>query len=449
MRWRDLLAEGRAPLTVGIVLVELVAAIEALVVVAIMPAVRRDLGGLQFYGLVFSGYALAALAATPTSGRVADRRGPAVPFLLWATLFVLGTLLAGLAPSMPVLAGARVIQGYGGGGLFTIAFGAVAPTYPESGRARVLALLAAAWILPGLLGPSFGALVAATVGWRWAFISIIPATILAVALTLPGLTRLAPATLAREPLSLRWPVQLAVGLGIAITGLSLISPLTVAAAVLGVLVMWPSLRRILPAGSLTARSGQPAVIAGIFLLAGGFFSAYYFVPLLITGVLNRSLAAAGLAVTLGTVSWSAGSWWQSHAIRRVQRSTLVALGAVLACVGIGGTMLAISGLPVWFVYVTWTLTGLGMGIAYPTLYLVLMTSAPKGAESTVVSAGMTADRLSQALGGGLGGAAIALAQAGRAPLAWGIAAAFLFGLIGSSATIAISGRLADTRRLRR
>lgn len=441
MRWRDLLAEGRGPLTVGILLVEFVAAIEALVVVAIMPAVRRDLGGLEFYGLVFSGYALAALAATPTSGRVADRYGPAMPFLIWGALFVVGTILSGLAVSMPALAGARIVQGYGAGGAFTIAFSAVARTYPEAGQARILALLATVWILPGIVGPSFGTLLATTVGWRWAFIAIIPPTILAMAMTVPGLARLSRTASTPSPLSLRWPIQLALGVAIGVTGLSVVSFLTAPAVVVGALLIWPSLRRILPAGSFSARPGQPAVIAGIFLLSMGFFTADYFVPLLITGVLGGSLAQAGIAVTLISVSWAVGSWWQARAIRRLRHATLVRLGSVPVGAGIAVLVLiAVAGAPVWVVYVAWTVTGLGMGVAYPTLYLMLMRAAA-GAESTAVSAGMTADRLSQALGGGLGGGAIALASAAHAPLSLGLAVAFALGLAGSAGALTVTPRL--------
>jgi predicted MFS family arabinose efflux permease len=70
----------------------------------------------------------------------------------------------------------------------------------------VLALLAGAWIVPGLLGPSYGALIASTLGWRWAFLSIIPLTVVAIALTLPALRALPPV---EQPatLSIRWPLQ--------------------------------------------------------------------------------------------------------------------------------------------------------------------------------------------------------------------------------------------------
>ena len=110
-RWRDLFQHGRGRLTTGILLVEFLVAVEALVVIAIMPAARRDLGGVEFYGLVFAGFSLAGLVLSPIAGRAADRGGPALPFLLFGSLFIVGTALCGLAPSMPLLTIARLLQG--------------------------------------------------------------------------------------------------------------------------------------------------------------------------------------------------------------------------------------------------------------------------------------------------------------------------------------------------
>src|ERR1700716_3998765 len=268
-RWRELFLEGRARLTTGILLVEFLVAVESLVVIAIMPAIRNDLGELAYYGLVFAGFSLAALVLSPIAGRSADRRGPVHPFLLYGLLFIAGTVACGLAPSMPLLALARVIQGAGAGGSYTVALAAVTRVYPESGRARVLALLAGAWILPGLLGPSYGAVMAATVGWRWAFFSIVPLAALALALVWPVLRSLPPVPPTAE-LAIRWPLALAAGVSALVAGLSLLSWLGLPLVAIGVWLTWFSLGRILPVGWRRARPGPPAAVSTIFLLILGF-----------------------------------------------------------------------------------------------------------------------------------------------------------------------------------
>ena len=111
--WRDILARPR--LTIGLVALEFMMGIQYLVVITVMPRVQKDIGGIAFYGAVFGGFMLASLVSIPLSGRQADRDGPVKPFMQNLAVFIAGTLLCGLAPSMPLLAAARVVQGYGAG----------------------------------------------------------------------------------------------------------------------------------------------------------------------------------------------------------------------------------------------------------------------------------------------------------------------------------------------
>jgi MFS family permease len=441
MRWRELFQQGRGRLTIGILLVEFLVAVQALVVTAIMPAIRHDLGGLEYYGLVFSGFSLAALVAAPTAGRATDRRGPAAPFLFFSVLFVAGTLLSGLAPTMPALAVTRVIQGYGAGGSYTVALVAITRTYPESGRARVLALLAGAWIVPGLLGPSYGALIASTLGWRWAFFSIIPLTVLATILTLPVLRTLRRTDAPPSPLSMRWPLQLAAGVTALLLGLSLLSWFTIPLLAAGAVLTWTGLTRILPPGTMQAKPGLPAAVVAVFLLIFAFIGADYFIPLLLTAVRGRSLAEAGIVITLGTVSWSLGSWWQSRVIVHRSPVMLARLGATLLVLSLIGIITTLAGAPLVIPYVAWFTAGVGMGIAYPTAYLVIMEGAAAGGEGSAVSSGEVGERLGLALAGGFGGACIALAQALHAPLANGLAGALALALVAALASFAIAPRL--------
>ena len=440
LRWRELFQHGRGQLTVGILLVEFLVAVEALVVIAIMPAVQRDLGGLEFYGLVFAGFSLAALVVSPIAGRSADRHGPARPFVLFGTLFIAGSVLCGLAPSMPLLALARIVQGGGAGGAYTVALAAVTRIYPASSRARVLALLAGAWIVPGLLGPSYGALMASTLGWRWAFISIIPLIAIAMALALPALRALPPAAQA-SPLSIRWPLELTGGVAALVSGLSILSWPSVPLAGVGVYLTWSALGHILPAGSLRARPGSPAAVMTIFLLMLAFIGADYFIPLMLTAVRSRSLAEASAVITLGTVSWSVGNWWQSRAIVTSSSVGLVRLGSAILTIAIIGITVTLAGAPLAISYVAWFAAGVGMGIAYPTAYLVIMQGAQAADAGSAVASEQVAERLALALGGGLGGVCIALAQALHSAIAVGIAGAFGIAFLAALASFLLAPRV--------
>src|SRR6266508_1723280 len=139
--WREVFQGRRGRLTAGLLLLEALVAVEALVVTTILPAVRRDLGGIQYYGWAFSATFLATFASIPIAGWATDRYGPKRPLAI-----------------MPVLVIGRFVQGCGAGAFYSVSLGTVAKSYPGRIRPRVLALLASMWILPGILGPPLGAL---------------------------------------------------------------------------------------------------------------------------------------------------------------------------------------------------------------------------------------------------------------------------------------------------
>src|SRR6266849_8041440 len=177
-RWRSLIGPSLLLTTTGLCLVEMTAGLQTLLVATVLPRAVRDIGGIQLYGLVFSGYMLAGIVSIPASGADADRHGPARPLFLYSGYFLVGTVLAALAPSMPLLVVARLIQGYGGGAMYSLAYGIVPRLYPTQLRPKMLALLSGVWVVTGLLGPPFGALLASTVGCRWALAVAIPTLLL-------------------------------------------------------------------------------------------------------------------------------------------------------------------------------------------------------------------------------------------------------------------------------
>src|SRR5437868_1392597 len=130
-------APQRRALTTGLVLTVTFAAAEALAVVTVMPVVARDLGGLGLYGWVFSAFMLGSMVGIVVAGRAADRHGPAVPFVAGLVMFGSGLVMAGLAPSMAVLVGGRVLQGLGAGAIPSVAYAVVGRSFPGPLQARM------------------------------------------------------------------------------------------------------------------------------------------------------------------------------------------------------------------------------------------------------------------------------------------------------------------------
>ena len=176
-------------LSLGMFALIFLAAFEVLAVTTVMPLVAADLDGEHLYALAFSVPLAAGVVGMVVAGNWSDRSGPLPPLLAAAVLFVVGLVIAGLAPSMPVLVArpprARRRRRRGDRALYVI----VARVYPESVRSRVFAGFAAAWVIPSIVGPAVAGFVAEQLDWRWVFLGVIALVLPAGAMMLVPLLR--------------------------------------------------------------------------------------------------------------------------------------------------------------------------------------------------------------------------------------------------------------------
>ncbi|WP_218671361.1 MFS transporter [Microbispora sp. GKU 823] len=159
-------------LSVGMVALVMLVAFEYLAVATAMPLIGRELNGYHLYGLAFSGGMAANVIATVVGGRWSDARGPFPALWTGVAGFVAGLAVSGFAPAMEVFLVGRFLQGLGGG-LFNVAlYVLVAQAYPSAMHPRVFSALAAAWVLPSVVGPAVTGFVAETWSWRWIFLGV-------------------------------------------------------------------------------------------------------------------------------------------------------------------------------------------------------------------------------------------------------------------------------------
>src|SRR5438876_1257562 len=414
-------------LTLGLILLLLGPAFEALAVATILPKIVADLGGLSFYGWSFSAYLLATLVGLILAGDEADQRGPALPFMIGVVSFVLGLILAGTAPSMIVFVLSRGVQGFGAGILVSVTYACVGQGYPEQLKPRMVAILASAWVVPGLIGPALAGIIADFFGWRWVFLGLVLVLPLGTGLVLPALKKLTLSKEVRVARSLDFHRLLATaglvaGAGMTLAGLQVQSiPLALVLILPGLVIGILSLRSILPAGTLRVKAGLPAAIATIGLLSAAFFGGEAFLPLTLISIRGQNTIIAGIALTAATLSWTAGSWLQAHLAPQQGRRMLVMIGLLVVAVGLAGiASVLIPEIPAIVAIVAWGVGGLGMGLAYSTLSLVVLETAPTDQVGSATASMELSSVLGTALGTGLGGVIIAFAAAtGRSP-SWGI-----------------------------
>ncbi len=451
---------GRRALTIGLILNVTIVASEALAVGTILPIVAGDLGGIDLYGWVFSGFFLGTLLGIVVAGMLIDQGHLTRPFLMGIGLFALGLLIGGLAPSMEVLVVGRVIQGFGAGAIPAVAYVSIARAMPERLRPRMFATLSSAWILPGVLGPNLAVAVTGLTNWRFVFLGLLPLILAAAWLTLPSIRAVGmshPLTAGTDPADAaaasaakvvadrrRLPLAfvLVIGAGLIVSGLSNLSPVPVVLIGVGLASGIPAFARLTPRGTLRAASGLPTAILLRGFLTFAFFCADAYVPLALQTVRHQSSFLGGLAYTSATLTWAAASWFQAQRVQRLGPGRFLAAGFAILIVAVAAFLLVlVPEIPAEASVVIWGVAGIGMGLAYSTPSLIVLREASVEEQGAATAALQLSDVLGASLGTGVGGALIAFGvRAGSSP--WE-AIAVTFGI---STSVAVVGLLL-TRRL--
>lgn len=187
------LAPGVASVSVGAAVLISLFALEYIAVAAAMPTVAEDLDGYRFYNLAFGATVATSLVGMVLGGWWCDRSGPRVVVLVGGGSFAAGLLLAGLAGNFGVFCLGRAVQGLGSGLANVALYVVIAQLVPDHVRPRVFSLLAAAWVLPGLVGPLLTGVVVERLTWHWIFYGVTPFVALAMLLISPPLARTRPA----------------------------------------------------------------------------------------------------------------------------------------------------------------------------------------------------------------------------------------------------------------
>jgi MFS family permease len=422
-------------MTVGLVFTITLVAFEGLAIATILKVIDDDLRDINLVGWVFSAFFLGSLFGVVAAGYDADRKGPVRPFVVGLVLFAGGLLAGGLAPTMIVLVGARAVQGIGAGAIPAVAYVAIGRAYPVSLQPRMFAILSTAWVVPGLIGPAISGAIAQAFGWRWVFLGLLPLVALAAVMTI-GALRALGAPGGDEPVDRRLgALTLVAGAGLVLAGISSHSAIaTPALVVIGVVIGARAFVRLVPPGTIRLATGLPAAVAVRGLTTFAFFGTDAYVSFTVTRVRDASIVIGGLALTAATLTWTAGSWIQERRVHRVGPQTFVRTGLLFIATGIGiMIVVATLAVPPAIAIVAWGVAGLGMGLAYSAISLVVLAEAPAGGEGTATAAMQLSDTLGVALGTGVSGAIIAAG----ASLDWTDATAFAvaFAVCGALAIV--------------
>lgn len=454
----------RGPVLIALMLSSGLVAIDSTIVATAVPSIVRDIGGFSSFPWLFSAYLLAQAVSVPVYAKLSDMAGRKPIILTGIGLFLLGSILCGLAWSMPALIAFRVVQGLGAGAVLPVAITIAGDIYSLEERAKVQGYLASVWAVSAVVGPTLGGIFSSLGIWRGIFLVNVPLCLLAGWM----LVRKFQENVERAQHRVDYPgsALLAVSLGLIILGAleggqvwAWNSPISIAVFAIGAVLLvvfllverraaepvlppWVVSRRLLATTALIS-FGVGTVVLGL--------TSY--VPTFLQGALATSPVLAGLALAALTIGWPVSASQSGRLYLRIGFRATALIG--ISVTVIGSAILAVTAYTPNLVLAATGcfVVGLGLGlVATPTL-IAAQSSVEWNERGVVTGTNLFARSIGSALGVAVFGAIANAIYAGRPDgetnqhtIVTASAAVFLAVLISAALTVVAVLAMPSTAR---
>ncbi|WP_117190879.1 MDR family MFS transporter [Rhizobium terrae] len=400
-------------------------AIEATIVSTAMPQIAAQLGQLNLYSWVFSSFLLAQTAMTVVFGKLSDIYGRKPIVLLGTAIFLIASILAGFAWSMPSMIAFRLLQGIGAGAIQPVVMTVVADLYPGAERGKVQGYLASVWALAAVVGPLLGSVIVHSLPWAWVFWINVPIGILSAIGFILFL---------HEDKQSRTASIDFLGAGLFTVSISALmialtetegaaASMIVALAIFAVsfaLFIWQEQRAPAPMVSLPLWLKRPIAAANtaVFLSSMAIMGLTTFLPMYVQTVLGRSPLVAGFTLTMLLVGWPTGGTLASRLFPRfglrpimIVGSAFVPFGALLLVFLAPGSSPVQAGLGS-------LLMGFGMGLLNISGLVIIQENVGWSERGSATASNVFSRNLGSTLGATLLGAVLSygLSNTGGAPV---------------------------------
>lgn len=391
----------------------LLSVLDYAVVNVALPTIATDIHTSQSSAIwVVNAYQLSSLISLLPLAAMGDRAGHARMCRIGLVLFVIASVLCAISRTLPELAAARALQGFGGACIMSVNAALVRFIYPSKELGRGIALNGLVVALGVALGPTIAAAVLSVATWQWLFLINLP---LGGAALYFAVTSLPVTPLIRGEFDFISTALLAAGLGALIIGMDSFAhnsgvAFALALLVVGTISMVALVRLqlgrtdpLLPIDLLARPGFRAAFLTGFFaFIASNFFIIS--MPFNLMNVLHRGPVATGLLITPWPVAIVLVAPFVGRLTDRFPASTLSTIG--LCITGLGFFLLRIMPLNPSDLDIAWRIgvAGAGFGLFQPPNNKAMITTAP--ASRTGSASGMIS--VARLLGQTVGGMLVAL-----------------------------------------
>ena len=452
----------RGPVLVALMLSTALIALDSTILATAVPSIVDDLGGLTQFPWLFSVYLLAQAVSVPVYAKLADTVGRKPVLLVGIGLFLLGSVLCGIAWDMGSLIVMRAVQGLGAGAVLPLTITVAGDIYTVAERAKVQGYIASVWAVSSVVGPSLGGVFAQFASWRWIFLVNIPLCLLAAAMLWRNYSEsldrrrhridYAGAAVLTVSLTLLILAVLEGGQAWAWSSWQSLGSFGVGAVLLAVFV---AVERRAPEPVLPLEIFSRRLIVATSLISVGVGAVLVgltsYVPTFLERTTGATPLVAGLAVAALTLGWPVSASQSGRLYLRIGFRPTALTGLVVASVGTLVLWLTAGAPSVWAVAVSCFVVGLGLGlVATPTL-IAAQASVPWHERAVVTGSNMFMRSVGSSVGvaifGAVANAVIAARGGDASPAAIrdGSAAVFLATLVAAAASIVAGLLMPHTR----
>ena len=453
-RWAEVFGPRYAASTLILALGVALLAFNAFLTSTAMPTAVQELGGVALIAWTLTLFLVFAIMGGAGAALFKQLVGARMALLVSAAVFLVGSLVAGLAGSMEVVLLGRALQGLGEGLVAAICFALIPVLFPTRLVPKVFGMQAMVWAVASFGGPLVAGLLTEFVSWRASFLVSVPLAIifgLMVLAVVPASAEAAPAHADFPGIRL-----LLVGGGIMLVALaSLTGPLPalvllIAAAALlaGMVVLDKNSRtRLMPPDAFWPGSVVGNGLWVVLLMpVAGATSAVYLV-LLLQQMWRYGPTLAGAVAAVLAMAWSAAAIAVANVSQETTRMRLMTMGPALLVLGLVGVALGLLSGQIALVLLAQIAIGAGFGLGNSSLYVTLMGAAEAEERDRVAALVPTTQSAGNAIGAALAGLAANLAgyasASSSAAFAQAILAVFAVGV-----GMAVLGLLAAVRMTR-
>lgn len=409
------LRSERGPLLLAMMLSTGLVAIDSTVIATAVQSIVAGIGGFAQFPWLFSVYMLASAVTVPLYAKLADTIGRKPIMLFGIGAFLLGSILAAAAWSMPSLIAFRAIQGIGAGAVLPMAITMVGDMYTLEERARVQGYMASVWAISAVVGPTLGGVFAQFDLWRGIFLINIPLCLLAGWMIWTRFQEkvekrthrvdYAGATLFTGALTLlilgvlqgghAWSWTSPQSLGVLGGGAILL--------VAFVFVERRAAEPVLPFRLLARRLLLSTNVLGFFVGAG-LIGLTEYVPTFLQVTTGAAPIVAGLALGALTIGWPVAATLSGRLYLRFGFRSTAILGGAMLVLGTGALTLSTRYPNIWLVAGICFMIGAGFGFSAVTTLVAAQSSVSWEERGVVTGTQMLFRSVGQALGAAVLGA---------------------------------------------